>query len=201
MIFGASGGYAIHACESSSVSGKDLPLTLDAPVLTDHENMDSTCREELPKTVTFCEDLGHWWLYRWLWVEPVNHTGSDGVHYHSPAELPRGPQSQRGNMGVGLTRARIFISWVFTPNVHNLKTDYENFWRIWRRLQSFSPNGWQRFPAQVLIVEPFCERTKLPKNPQEYPQEKTNILRLLDRSCQFLHGPEAFGTTWSSDKF
>ncbi len=40
MIFGASGGYPIHACESSSMS---------------------TCREEPPKTATFCKDLDHWY--------------------------------------------------------------------------------------------------------------------------------------------
>ena len=32
---------------------------LDTPVLTACGNMDSTFREEPPKTVTFCENLGH----------------------------------------------------------------------------------------------------------------------------------------------
>ncbi len=58
VTFGALGGYPIHVSESSSMSGKSLLSMLDMPVFTACENMDSTLREEPPKTVTFYENLG-----------------------------------------------------------------------------------------------------------------------------------------------
>ena len=41
-----------------SESGKNSLLILDTPVFTDCKNMDSTLREEPPKTVTFYENVG-----------------------------------------------------------------------------------------------------------------------------------------------
>ncbi len=58
MIFGVLGGYPIHICESSLMSGKTLLPMLDAPVFTVCENVDSKLREEPPKTVTFYGNLG-----------------------------------------------------------------------------------------------------------------------------------------------
>ena len=58
MIFGEPGAYPIHVYESSSMSEKNFPPMLDTLVCTDCENMNSTLREEPPRTVTFCEDLG-----------------------------------------------------------------------------------------------------------------------------------------------
>ncbi len=56
--FGALGGYPIHICKSILMYQKSLPSMLDAPVFTACKNMDSTLREEPPKTVTFYENLG-----------------------------------------------------------------------------------------------------------------------------------------------
>ncbi len=58
MSFGALGGHSIHVCESTSMSGKNLLFMLEAPVCNACENMDSTLRDEPPKTVTFYENLG-----------------------------------------------------------------------------------------------------------------------------------------------
>ena len=58
MIFEAIGGYPIHVCGSSSISGKSLQSMLDTLVFADCGNMDSMMRKEPPKTVTFYENLG-----------------------------------------------------------------------------------------------------------------------------------------------
>ncbi len=52
MIFGALGEHYIHVCESF-LSGKNLLSMFDTSVVTACGNVDSTLREEPPKTVIF----------------------------------------------------------------------------------------------------------------------------------------------------
>ncbi len=58
MIFGTMWGYPIQVYEPLSKSRKNPLATLDMPVYTDRENMDSTLREELRNTATFYGNLG-----------------------------------------------------------------------------------------------------------------------------------------------
>ena len=58
MTCGVLVAYSICVCESTSMSGKNLLLMLDTPIFTECENINSTLREEPPKTETFYENLG-----------------------------------------------------------------------------------------------------------------------------------------------
>ena len=58
MIFGMMWEHPIHVYEPPLRSGRNPLLMFDAPVFTDHENVNSTLPEEPSKTVTFHDNFG-----------------------------------------------------------------------------------------------------------------------------------------------
>ncbi len=57
-IFEAPESCLVHVSDLSPARGRILPSMVNTPVFTDHEDINSTFREEPPKIVTFYDNFG-----------------------------------------------------------------------------------------------------------------------------------------------